>query len=133
LQVVAQHPLHFLGLYTRHAINGLDVRDGILYTLEASPLRTGLAWFNFTVLALACWDAWSLRTRSMQPLPPGMWPAAAGWRWSLGVLLLPVVAIVHAGGARKPGRISKGGSRPFAAESVRRVARRHVYFFPSFR
>jgi hypothetical protein len=96
LQVVAQHPLHFLGLYTHHAINGLDVRDGILYTLEASPLRTGLAWFNFTVLALACWVAWSLRTRSMQPLPPGMWPAAAGWRWSLGVLLLPVVAIVPA-------------------------------------
>jgi hypothetical protein len=95
LKVVAKHPVHFLSLYTRHVINGLDVRDGIVYTRKPSPLRTPTALFNFAVLALACWVAWSLRVRSSsQPLPPGVRPAPATWRWSLLILLLPVVTIL---------------------------------------
>ncbi len=94
LKVVAEHPVHFLSLYTRHVINGLDVRDGIVYTRKPSPLRTPTALFNFAVLALACWVAWSMRVRSMQPLSPGVRPAPATWRWSLVILLLPVVTIL---------------------------------------
>lgn len=94
LKVVAEHPVRFLSLYTRHVINGLDVRDGIQYTRKPSPLRTRTAVFNFAVLALACWVAWSLRARSMQPLPPGVRPAPARWRWSLLILLLPVLAVL---------------------------------------
>jgi hypothetical protein len=94
LKVVAQHPVHFLSLYTRHFINGLDVRDGLQYTRKPSPLRTRTALFNFAVLALACWVAWSLRIRSMQPVPPRVRPAPATWGWSLVILLLPVAAIV---------------------------------------
>jgi hypothetical protein len=94
LKVIAQHPVHFLSLFTRHVINGLDVRDGIVYTRQPSPLRTRTALFNFAVLALACWVAWSLRLRRMQPLPPGVRPAPATWRWSLVILLLPVLTIL---------------------------------------
>jgi len=93
LKVVALHPLHFLALFSRHAINGLDVRDGIVYTRKPSPLRTRTALFNFAVLALAGWVAWSIRARSGSP-PPGFRPAPGSWPLSLALLLLPVAAIV---------------------------------------
>ena len=94
LQVVAQHPLDFLALYTRHAINGLDVRDGIVYTVKPSPLRIRTALFNFLVLTLACWVAWSIRSRSGRQAPLGFRAAPAIWPLALGVLLLPVVTIL---------------------------------------
>jgi hypothetical protein len=131
LKVVAKHPVHFLSLYTRHVINGLDVRDGIVYTRKPSPLRTPTALFNFAVLALACWVAWSLRVRSSsQPLPPGVRPAPATWRWSLLILLLPVVTIL-------PGAVETRFFLPlhllaycmiafhFDAQSLRQSARKH--------
>jgi hypothetical protein len=94
LKVVAQHPVHFLSLNTRHAINGLDVRDGNVYTRKPSPLRTRTALFNFSVLALACWILWSLRAVPMGPQASGALPAPSSWRGSLAVLLLPVLAIL---------------------------------------
>jgi hypothetical protein len=94
MKVVAEHPVRFLALYTRHVINGLDVRDGLQYTRKPSPLRTRTAVFNFAVLALAVCVAWSLRAGSMRPLAPGVRPAPARWRWFLLILLLPVLAIL---------------------------------------
>ena len=93
LTVVAQHPVHFLSLFTRHFVNGLDVRDGNVYTRKPSPLRTRTALLNFAVLALACWVALSMRDRSIQA-PPDVKPAPPAWRWSLLILLLPVLAIL---------------------------------------
>ncbi|MEO7391142.1 MAG: hypothetical protein ABIU58_03145 [Ramlibacter sp.] len=94
LTVVAQHPVHFLSLITRHVINGLDVRDGIVYTRKPSPLRTRTALLNFAVLALACWIAWVRKLGPPQPAQPGLQEASPAWRWSLLILLLPVMAIV---------------------------------------
>jgi hypothetical protein len=93
LTVVAQHPVHFLSLFTRHVINGLDVRDGNVYTRKPSPLRTRTALLNFAVLVLACCVAWSLREQAALA-PRGARPAPAAWRWSLLILLLPVLAIL---------------------------------------
>jgi hypothetical protein len=39
-QVVLSHPVDFLALYGRHMINGLDVRDGMVYVRKPSTLRT---------------------------------------------------------------------------------------------
>lgn len=91
VDMVKQYPLEFLALYARHAMNGLDVRDGMAYTRKPSPLRNRTALFNFGVLALACWVIWATRRA---PTASGHQPAPAGWPFSLAVLLLPVAAIV---------------------------------------
>jgi len=92
LGIVLRHPLDFLALYTRHAINGLDLRDGIVYARKLSPLRDRTAVFNFCVLALACWVLFAVHRR--YPRRAGYRPAAPGWHYALVILLLPVLAIV---------------------------------------
>ena len=83
-----------MAVYTRHLINGLDVRDGLVYTRKPSPLRGRTALLNFIVLALGAWVV--IATRRRVP-GTGAWPVSdvpASWRASLTVLLLPVVAII---------------------------------------
>lgn len=92
-KVVAQHPLEFLALYTRHFINGLDVRDGIVYTMKSSPLRNRTAVLNFLVLALAALVTASIRLGQARP-GDGFQPVPRAWPFSLLVLLLPVAAII---------------------------------------
>ncbi|MEO5672711.1 MAG: hypothetical protein ABIR26_18645 [Ramlibacter sp.] len=94
LKFVAQHPVDFLALYVRHAINGLDVRDGIVYTTKPSPLRLRTALFNFCLLALACWVAWSIRSRGQVASQTVTRPTGASWAFPLAILLLPVAAIL---------------------------------------
>jgi len=48
--LVWEHPLDFLGIYGRHVINGLDVRDGGAYPESPSSNKTGMAFFNFLVV-----------------------------------------------------------------------------------
>lgn len=97
LKVVARHPLDFLALYSRHVINGLDVRDGLVYTHKPSPLRNRTALFNFLVLALAVWVAVSVRARTVQSRDGGSRAVPGSWPISLALVVLPVAAIVPAG------------------------------------
>ena len=94
IKSVAKHPLQFFALYARHVVNGLDVRDGLVYTLKPSPLRNRTALFNFLVLALAVWVVASLRTRLDRAGQDSFLPIPAWWQGSLTVLVLPVVAII---------------------------------------
>lgn len=91
-RTVASHPAEFLGLYTRHVLNGLDVRDGRGYTVKASPGRNRTAVFNFLVLALAASIAFALHLTKTQR--PGYVPASLNWRHCLLLVLLPVGAIL---------------------------------------
>jgi|SRR5579863_1478597 len=50
--LMLKHPLDFLGIFGRHLVNGLDVRDGDLYTEAQSPDRNVRAIFNFIVVFL---------------------------------------------------------------------------------
>lgn len=84
LGAVADHPLDFLGVYARHFVNGLDLRDGLLYVHRLSETRTGIALFNFLVLALAAWVT-VLRAGAGAASPPALW---------LGLWLLPVLLVV---------------------------------------
>ena len=94
LRVVAQHPLEFMALYTRHVINGLDVRDGLVYTHKSSALRNRTALFNFLVLALAVWVALSIRGRVAQPGAGGFRAVPGSWPISLALVAVPVAAII---------------------------------------
>ncbi|MEO7639961.1 MAG: hypothetical protein ABIU07_00960, partial [Ramlibacter sp.] len=125
---VARYPVEFLGLYTRHFINGLDVRDGQGYTIKASPYRNRTAVFNFLVLVLASCVAFALRQKQAR-LPD--YPAPPNWRLSLALLLLPVAAIL-------PGAIETRFFLPlhllayctiafyFDTGALREMARRHA-------
>lgn len=93
IDIVLRHPLDFFALYTRHFINGLDLRDGIVYVRKLSTLRDRTAVSNFLVLALACWVLFA--TLRHRPDRPGFFaPPAPGWPAALAILLLPVAAIV---------------------------------------
>ena len=94
LHVVSRHPLDFLALYTRHVVNGLDVRDGLIYTQKPSPQRNRTALFNFLVLALAVWVVFSVRARPAPAGGGGLRAVPGTWPFSLALLLLPVAAIV---------------------------------------
>lgn len=94
-RTVAQHPLEFLALYMRHLVNGLDVRDGLVYTHKPSPRRNRTALFNFLVLALAVLVCFSARGRPPGPTQgAGHQPVPSSWFLSLVVLVLPVAAIL---------------------------------------
>ena len=94
MKVVAQHPLEFVALYARHVVNGLDVRDGLVYTLKPSPLRSRTALFNFLVLALAVAVVASVRRRKTAPTGTSWRAVPRSWPVPLALLLLPVIAIV---------------------------------------
>ncbi|HSN18166.1 MAG TPA: hypothetical protein VLV87_08140 [Gammaproteobacteria bacterium] len=86
--LLLRHPVDFMGIYGRHLINGLDVRDGDIYSRVQSPGRNGKALFNFLVLFLG------LLVIAIALLERRANEAIAGaWFWAL-VALLPVGMIV---------------------------------------
>lgn len=126
---VARYPAEFLGLYTRHFINGLDVRDGQGYTMKASPYRNRTAVFNLLVLVLASCVVFALRQKRglLQDHPP----PPPSWWLCLALVLLPVAAIL-------PGAIETRFFLPlhllayctiaffFDVNALRDMARRHA-------
>lgn len=98
ISLVVRHPLDFLGIYGRHFVNGLDLRDGEVYVRNASWINNKIAALNFFVLALGFlsalvrygeWkskgEASSIKNRSTADT---IWPLFAF------LLLLPVFAII---------------------------------------
>lgn len=51
-QAVISHPLFFLGLYGRHLVNGIDVRDGMVYTEQMSRDKTLRSLLCLTLFSL---------------------------------------------------------------------------------
>ncbi len=53
LVIVLQHPLEFAALYTRHLVNGLNVRDGMMYITYDSSENAAIGWLSITTLLLS--------------------------------------------------------------------------------
>jgi hypothetical protein len=94
VRTVLTRPLDFAAIYSRHLINGLDARDGIIYTRKPSPARNRTALLNFALLTLAFWVACSWRLRDPRASLPGFAPASRAWPWGLLALLAPVALIL---------------------------------------
>jgi len=82
IRLVVRDPLVFAGIYARHFVNGVDVRDGTVYTKAISSRRNSASLLCFTLLFFA-----------------GLVAASRGGiRWrevaSLAPLLVPVLAVV---------------------------------------
>lgn len=82
LSIVLRHPVEFLGIYGRHFVNGLDVRDGIVYAKSPSVNKSFVSFLCFCVLFF-CVLIYCLR---------------AGKRWIemayLTPILIPVLTIL---------------------------------------
>ena len=90
LRAVSRYPLEFIGIYGRHFINGLDVRDGRAYvTRPSAPKnRTGLACITLVmVLLLAIRSGAAARAQPTTPAP------APDWMWH-ALLILPTLVII---------------------------------------
>ena len=101
ISLVARNPIDFLGIYGRHLVNGLDLRDGEVYVKNSKRVSNKIAVFNFLMLALGLlsalvrYDAWKLKG-SVLSTDPSIKRASADIIWPLCafVLLLPVFAIL---------------------------------------
>ncbi|WP_207263552.1 hypothetical protein [Pseudomonas sp. GW101-3H06] len=82
ISMVAKHPIQFLGIYGRHFINGIDVRDGLVYVTKSSTNKSVIA---FLCYSLFFFGALIFCTRKK----PG-WIEVA----YLAPLLIPVLAIL---------------------------------------
>lgn len=101
LSLVLEHPFHFIGIYTRHLVNGLDIRDGEVYLRDASQHAHGKSLLGFLILFMAVWVVYaelraastvrSEKTRRFVGMTSSRLLPALGW---LTVILLPVAAIV---------------------------------------
>ena len=103
--LVTRHPFDFLGIYGRHVLNGLDLRDGEVYVDEPGHVRNGASALSFLVMFMAAWlllmrqrldparaqDTTSCAALRSAPAPQHALRAAPFW---LFVVLLPVLAIV---------------------------------------
>ncbi len=87
--LLLQNPVDFAGIYGRHIVSGLDLRDGEVYTVGHPGKRTSLALFNYLVLfsgllvmtlAIA-----TQRVKAEQKFKSAFWAL---------LILLPVLAII---------------------------------------
>ena len=82
IALVAKHPVQFLGIYGRHFINGIDVRDGLVYVTKPS--------INKSVVAFLCYSLFFFGALILCTRRKPRWIEVA----YLAPLLLPVLAII---------------------------------------
>lgn len=103
--LVRKYPMDFFGLYVRHFINGMDLRDGEVYITDAKTFGGYFSVLNFLVMFAAIYAIYSRTVFSKKTRSPSYNPASAEfsadgkepvkswWIW-LGIIVIPVVAIV---------------------------------------
>lgn len=89
LQLMLNEPFYFAGLMGRHFVNGLDVRDGVVYSQGDSINRNIVSFVNFCIVFLGFVVVGRALTHrlsiSQQTLLASMWAI---------YFLVPVVAII---------------------------------------
>jgi hypothetical protein len=84
IKLVFKNPVEFMGVYGRHFVNGLDVRDGMVYVKTESPKRNLFSVFNFCILFVSFLLFVAPR--------PGIFSTST--LFMAATLLAPVIAIV---------------------------------------
>jgi hypothetical protein len=82
ISLVAKHPVQFLGIYGRHFINGIDIRDGLVYVTKPS--------INKSIVAFLCYSLFFFGALIFCTRKKPRWIEVA----YLAPLLIPVLAIV---------------------------------------
>lgn len=92
--MVAEFPLDFVGIYTRHVVSGLDARDGEVYLERSTAGRQRRSLYNFCLLAAACLTLLGPAAGAAQRAASPAGRPARYWPLGLAVMLLPVAAII---------------------------------------
>lgn len=82
LSLVAKYPVQFLGIYGRHFINGIDIRDGLVYVTKPS--------INKSIVAFLCYSLFFFGALIFCTRQKPRWIEVA----YLAPLLIPVLAIL---------------------------------------
>ncbi|KAB0508742.1 hypothetical protein [Pseudomonas lini] len=82
ISLVAKHPVQFIGIYGRHFINGIDVRDGLVYATKPS--------INKSIVAFLCFSLFFFGALIFCTRKTPRWIEMA----YLAPLLIPVLAII---------------------------------------
>lgn len=89
LMLVLRNPIEFVGIFGRHIVNGLDLRDGEVYTLGQPGKKNILAALNFLVvfsgLAIIGMAATVHRSAGQQGIVRFFW---------MFLMMLPVLAVI---------------------------------------
>jgi hypothetical protein len=90
LRAVWRYPMEFMGIYARHFINGLDVRDGRAYVTRSSSTKA--------LASLGCITLWillilAIRSGAARPTQAGQAVPPRDWMWP-AVLVLPTLMII---------------------------------------
>jgi hypothetical protein len=91
LTAIINHPLSFLRIYTKHFINGMDVRDPDPYTSTSSKDRNFRSFTSLSVCVLGAFFLALLAARS--ETGRNHWPQILFKVTWLALLILPVLAI----------------------------------------
>lgn len=89
LEAAARNPVPFLGLYGRHLLNGLDVRDGRVYMTHPPDGKAFTSFACISVLLLAALVLVAGRGGQRPELPR----AALRWAFTTALVLPALVAI----------------------------------------
>lgn len=132
LRAVSRYPMDFLGLYARHFVNGIDVRDGRVYVAQSSATKT-LASFGcitlFMVLVFTMRSRAVADARAHRPARrgDGLWPAALVLPALLAIpgametrFMLPLMAYLFG-----------AASLAWSANAITSELRRHLFLYLS--
>jgi hypothetical protein len=89
LKLALQNPIDFIAIYGRHVVNGLDLRDGEVYTMGQPWKRNALALANFLVL----FAGFLVMTLAISRQRASTQQKIKATFWTL-LTLLPVIAII---------------------------------------
>lgn len=89
LGLVLRHPVDFLGIFGRHFVNGLDVRDGDSYISGKSTDRADMAFINFLVV----FAGFAIICIAAVAYPPTDKQGTERYFWGF-LSLLPVFAVI---------------------------------------
>lgn len=87
--LVGRHPLQFLGIYGRHIVNGLDLRDGGAYPVDP----TSQAYIRSSCNFLVVFAGLGLLLLVVARNPPRDGVSGQRWMWGF-IALLPMLVII---------------------------------------
>lgn len=104
ISLLVENPLEFVGIFGRHVVNGLDLRDGEVYVNDVKSTRGGITIVNLLVLLSGLFVIVIRATnRCAVSIPSSLsdpqknftrTPASKSWFLFLFILLLPVIVII---------------------------------------
>jgi hypothetical protein len=105
ISLVVHNPMFFIGSFTRHLLNGVDLRDGEVYIRDAKRSTNSIAFVNFSIIFTGffiIFIRYAERVKSQisttsspnDGFPRERRGANYYWKLWLAIILFPILAII---------------------------------------